>query len=531
MNNSEIVKPMKPFMVFCQKAIPLAFDESLSYLELLSYILNYINKELVPATNSNTEAIVELRDFVIHYFDNLDVQEEINNKLDEMAESGELAEIIAQYLQLNGILAYNTVADMKNAENLVDGSFTKTYGKLTYNDGNGAFYKIRTLTSGDEVDEIHIIALTNYPTLIAELITDNQITSLVESVSTIQDNITEINGNITSLTNKVNSIPYFLKDKKILVIGDSISNEVGVTALNWVKWLRNNFPVDTVDNISYNGALLTGEGGQAKNYADNVTQQYDIIIIALGINDAYHQATLQTLSYSNINYNTFNGALTYLQQQIFSKNPSAHVYYVAPLKNNYDQNNQVFVDVYRSYIFHACNMFGWTFIDAGHGAPILNPYNDGNKVTYMPDGIHPSEAYASILGQYIVNKIASDGDASIGDFQSRMNLTTLLTTDEQNAGSTLYAEFSSKGNVKLVYQCPNTSVGSGIAVVPTNNLPSWCQPYSQKFGQCMIGTHSFLGRVTGSSIQLFPDVTETGGLYFECEIQHSLMVQSMETQI
>lgn len=44
---------------------------------------------------------VELKDFVEDYFDNLDVQEEINNKLDAMAEDGTLEEIVENYLGSN----------------------------------------------------------------------------------------------------------------------------------------------------------------------------------------------------------------------------------------------------------------------------------------------------------------------------------------------------------------------------------------------------------------------------------------------
>ena len=82
----------------------------------------------------------------------------------------ELTEIIAQYLQLAGLLCFNTKADMKNAENLVNGSFAKTYGTTTYNDGLGEFYKIREILNTDVVDDNNIIALTNYNNLIAACI-------------------------------------------------------------------------------------------------------------------------------------------------------------------------------------------------------------------------------------------------------------------------------------------------------------------------------------------------------------------------
>lgn len=102
--NSKIQNPL-PFRVFCQKVIPLAFDESMSYLELLYALLHYLKETVIPAVNNNADAVeelqnlyVELKNYVDNYFNNLDVQEEINNKLDEMAKDGTLAKIINQEL-------------------------------------------------------------------------------------------------------------------------------------------------------------------------------------------------------------------------------------------------------------------------------------------------------------------------------------------------------------------------------------------------------------------------------------------------
>ena len=169
MNNRNI-KPISPFILFCQKVIPLAFDESMSYYECLCALTNYLYNEVVPAVNNNADAVTELQNYVKNYFDNLDVQDEINNKLDEMAESGQLADIVAQYLNLAGVLAYNNVNEMKNADNIVNGSIAKTLGFHEYNDGGGAYYKIRTVTNDDTVDNVTIIAITTDNTLIAELI-------------------------------------------------------------------------------------------------------------------------------------------------------------------------------------------------------------------------------------------------------------------------------------------------------------------------------------------------------------------------
>ena len=173
-----------PFMCYCAKVIPLAFDESMSYYECLCNFYNYLKNEIMPAINNNAEAtkelqdkIIELKEYVDHYFDNLDVTAEVNAKLDEMVEDGTMEELIAQYLQLQTTYTYNSVADMKLAENLVDGAFTKTNGFYSYNDGGGAYYKVRQVTNDDIIDECFLIALQD-PLLVAELKYNNELNYL-----------------------------------------------------------------------------------------------------------------------------------------------------------------------------------------------------------------------------------------------------------------------------------------------------------------------------------------------------------------
>lgn len=86
--------------------LPSAFIESMSYYEMLAWLVNWLENTVIPAVNNNAEAVkelqrlfVELKNFVDNYFENLDVQEEINNKLDEMAESGELEALIINYFK------------------------------------------------------------------------------------------------------------------------------------------------------------------------------------------------------------------------------------------------------------------------------------------------------------------------------------------------------------------------------------------------------------------------------------------------
>ena len=149
--------------------LPTSFTESMTYYEMLAWLCDYLEKKVVPAVDNNAEALKELQDFVVHYFDNLDVQEEINNKLDAMAQSGQLEEIIAAYVNASSMLSFDTVDDMQSAENLIDGSYAETLGYYAKNDRGGAIYKIREVTNQDTIDGKFLIALDD-PELVAEIV-------------------------------------------------------------------------------------------------------------------------------------------------------------------------------------------------------------------------------------------------------------------------------------------------------------------------------------------------------------------------
>lgn len=91
---------LKPFRFWCQKVLPLVYDDSLSYYELLCKVVDFLNKamedvEVLHGDVTNLhEAYVQLQDYVNTYFENLDVQEEINNKLDNMVTDGTLQGLI-----------------------------------------------------------------------------------------------------------------------------------------------------------------------------------------------------------------------------------------------------------------------------------------------------------------------------------------------------------------------------------------------------------------------------------------------------
>lgn len=86
--------------------LPTSYKQSLSYEEQLDSIGYYLENTVYPAINNNAQALAELQslfaalqDYVNNYFDNLDVTEEINNKLDTLVENGTLTNLIGAYIQ------------------------------------------------------------------------------------------------------------------------------------------------------------------------------------------------------------------------------------------------------------------------------------------------------------------------------------------------------------------------------------------------------------------------------------------------
>ena len=231
-----------------------------------------------------TTAFNELKEYIDEYFENLDVQEEVNIKLDEMAQSGELAELISQYLESQAIIGFNTCSSLASATNLANGSFARTLGRNTYNDGYGAFYKIRTRTNVDDPDGYNLIALTNTENLVAEKIGDSTITSIQSDVSTLQGQVSTINQKLS---------------KKYIFIGDSYNTTDtpagGVPIVPWSTDLASYLGLTSSDyyNSGVSGAgwvngntflnqLQTLENSMTSDVKNSIT---DIVVLG-GINDA-----------------------------------------------------------------------------------------------------------------------------------------------------------------------------------------------------------------------------------------------------
>lgn len=414
------------------------FDALTNY-ELLCKVVEYLNKVIAnenaqnEALNELAEAFNNLKTYVDNYFDNLDIQEEVDNKLDEMAESGQLADIIASYLNSNCILAYNTVADLEAADNLSNGSFARTYGKLTYNDGLGAFYKIRTVTTGDVIDGDNIVAITAEPTLIAEKMPDN-----------LQNEIDDLQEQIDSINNR-----------NFLFIGDSYGVHTQERGTSWIEYTIQKLGLTLNEN-----AFISAEGScgflgdpnlsnktflrklqEAANNIDDPTIITDIIIGG-GVNDSTYTPTVITTAIETFmtNAKTLFPNATVSLGMISWSNKKQYL-------NTFEKITMCYQNI-RNYggVYIPDSEFCWHFSN------------------YLYDNVHPTENASELISQCIVNYIkCGSGSMAYGMFAAGT-----ITGENGFTLSSSYVNSSQKGNIiqiilnivgthtGLSYTCNNT---------------------------------------------------------------------------
>lgn len=242
--------PIITKFIYTLGVLPTSYLMSMTYQEQVTWLYNYLQTKVIPTIDGNAEAVKELqtlfellRTYVNSYFDNLDVQEEINNKLDEMVEDGTLQEIVASYLETKALFCFDTLEDMKQATNLINGSYARTLGYYEINDGGGATYKI---TDGESETEYQEVLESG---LFASLIIENEID--LKQIGSIKNNyIDNIFDIALGLSNIIN-----ISDEYKFQSNHRLKNNITIN-FNTSKIISESltlFDINNCENIIING--------------------------------------------------------------------------------------------------------------------------------------------------------------------------------------------------------------------------------------------------------------------------------------
>lgn len=261
------------------------FDALTNY-GLLSKVVEYLNEVISNNNEQNTvitnlyNAYISLQNYVNDYFDNLDVQDEINNKLDEMSIDGTLTNIIKNYVdpiyqnyeneinneidnQNNRIdniqsqllavesgspLTATSTSEMTNTEKVY---VNTTDGNWYYYDGDS--WEIGGVYQGVNLSEKSV----HYNNLDDELQDSIQSVETVTDIYQLTDGYVNANGNVSTGGDngyyEFTVTPFDTYELNIRVSGSSASTWVCIQFLNNSTVISNILQGDlTVENNYYN---------------------------------------------------------------------------------------------------------------------------------------------------------------------------------------------------------------------------------------------------------------------------------------
>ena len=176
---------------YSQKVIPLAFNESLSYMEQICNLISYIENTLVPAINNNANAIKELQEYVQELKKLIDkLDQKINNVKEEL------------------ITLINNVNDtLTNAINNLDSKVVE-HINASNEKFNALDTSIESINTNIETINTNIGTInTNIETINSNIGTINtEVGTINTEVGTMKEQIETIDTNVTQNTNDITNL-------------------------------------------------------------------------------------------------------------------------------------------------------------------------------------------------------------------------------------------------------------------------------------------------------------------------------------
>ena len=336
-------------------------------------------------------------------------------------------------------------------------SLTDTEYWFVYGASSGAILNLQTRMAAAEVETAKVPGLV---TDVGNLQTDvGGIDTRLTAAEVETAKVPGIKTDVDALLENVD----FLKNKSVLIIGDSLSDEA-VQAPNWVTRLRTMTAGlnTTITNISISGY---GVGGLLPTI-DSTPGNFDYIIVWLGVNDFNAQLALGAPN--NNTTSTFYGCLYLLNQHLYAKWPGVPVYYCTPayVTIHSDKPHYLPLNCYRAAIQDCCREYGWMIIDTTTGLPGYN-IDDPTVRAQFSDGIHFQATYSQTLCNQILKQIKAGGKPCIGDFIDTMEWNTF---SDPNLTGRIRVQIHTDGSADLDVYFTNipASLQGGQHVISTD---------------------------------------------------------------
>lgn len=365
-------KRLTPFKWFVLENFPFIeadFDAITNY-QLFCKVVEYLNKTIdsmnqtgevveeftqkfIDFTENINNLYNELKSYVDNYFTNLDVQEEINNKLDEMAENGKLLELLS-----NSFLVFNTVDEMINSNRLNDGMVAYTLGYYEKNDGGNGKYII---TSNQEELTQGFLKINNKE-LYAKLMLDNINILTLGVKSNIEDTINFQNAIDFCKNNQIdclvpsktfiinNTLNLYSQYKLILKNNAKITSNSNVDMINmpWGSMIEGGIIENT--NTEFNKSIIILN---SSNYlVDNKNGFIKNITLVGSSQNCNGIRTKYSENNSGISYFTFDDIFIkgcgYALKITDDENANNNSYFTANLINNlrtFVCNNNIYINL------------------------------------------------------------------------------------------------------------------------------------------------------------------------------------------
>lgn len=276
--NYKPYKHLPPFKGMVLQNFPFIeedFDAITNYqllCKVVEYLKNVIDNQIIVEENVTNlyNSFVELKNYVDNYFTNLDVQDEVNNKLDEMVESGEFEELLSNY--------FNTKEDIDSNKNLITLNritrFFVNNGKYQTNLEDRAYYGYMQGATNTK-DGKYIIAYM--PSNENYLYTNN--VNLVEYNSDGSINRSKI-----LQLGHANSLSFNIKDNLVYVvsgskyINETLTNDYRLYILDYdtLSIQENIIYEEEISSVSYDNINNKLYIGYAKNKIYELNNNYTI---------------------------------------------------------------------------------------------------------------------------------------------------------------------------------------------------------------------------------------------------------------